>query len=106
MIGQGGIMAGRTIATEIVTDLGEDEEEEEDVGSTILGNRGRMAGKREVIIKVVSSTTYRGNMTDLEDHSNYLNRTEEDGRETLEEDDSGTDVRVKSQIRSSETNLR
>lgn len=98
-------MAGRTIATEIVTDLGEDEEEE-DVASTILGNRGRMAGKREVIIKVVSSMTYRGNMTDLEDHSNYLNRTEEDGRETLEEDDSGTDVRVKSQIRSSETNLR
>lgn len=92
-------VARTTIATEIAMDLGEDVDV---VLTTILGNRGTMVGKTEVptVPVVVGTVTFRGNSIGLAERSNYLSNSNntnrmEDGRETLEEDGSGTDVRVR-----------
>lgn len=113
------VVARTTIATEIAMDLGEDVDV---VLTTILGNRGTMVGKTEVptVPVVVGTVTFRGNSIGLAEHSNYLSNSNnnntnrmEDGRETLEEDGSGTDVRVRVMVRArghrrirSGTNLR
>lgn len=108
------VVARTTIATEIATDLGEDVEV---VIITILGNRGTMVGKKEVptVPVVVGTVTFRGSSIGLAERTNYLSNSNnntnrmEDGRETLEEDGSGTVVRVRvrghRQTRSG-TNLR
>lgn len=107
-------VARTTIATEIAMDLGEDVDV---VLTTILGNRGTMVGKTEVptVPVVVGTVTFRGNSIGLAERSNYLSNNNnntnrmEDGRETLEEDGSGTVVRARARdhrrIRSG-TNLR
>lgn len=98
-------VARTTIATEIAMDLGEDVDV---VLTTILGNRGTMVGKTEVptVPVVVGTVTFRGNSIGLAERSNYLSNSNnnntnrmEDGRETLEEDGSGTDVRVRARAR-------
>lgn len=108
------VVARTTIATEIATDLGEDVDV---VIITILGNRGTMVGKKEVptVPVVVGTVTFRGSTIGLAERSNYLSNSNnntnrmEDGRETLEEDGSGTVVKVRARghrrIRSG-TNLR
>lgn len=114
------VVARTTIATEIAMDLGEDVDV---VLTTILGNRGTMVGKKEVptVPVVVGMVTFRGNSIGLAERSNYLSNSSnnnntnkmEDGRETLEEDGSGTVVRVRVMVRArghrrirSGTNLR
>lgn len=112
------VVARTTIATEIATDLGEDVDV---VIITILGNRGTMVGKKEVptVPVVVGTVTFRGSSIGLAERSNYLSNSNnntnrmEDGRETLEEDGSGTVVRVRVMVRArghrrirSGTNLR
>lgn len=111
------VVARTTIATEIAMDLGEDVDV---VLTTILGNRGTMVGKTEVptVPVVVGTVTFRGNSIGLAERSNYLSNNNntnrmEDGRETLEEDGSGTVVRVRVMVRArghrrirSGTNLR
>lgn len=96
-------VARTTIATEIAMDLGEDVDV---VLTTILGNRGTMVGKTEVptVPVVVGTVTFRGNSIGLAERSNYLSNNNntnrmEDGRETLEEDGSGTVVRVRARAR-------
>lgn len=99
-------VARTTIATEIAMDLGEDVDV---VLTTILGNRGTMVGKTEVptVPVVVGTVTFRGNSIGLAERSNYLSNSSnnnntnrmEDGRETLEEDGSGTVVRVRARAR-------
>lgn len=98
-------VARTTIATEIAMDLGEDVDV---VLTTILGNRGTMVGKTEVptVPVVVGTVTFRGNSIGLAERSNYLSNSNnnntnrmEDGRETLEEDGSGTVVRVRARAR-------
>lgn len=95
------VVARTTIATEIAMDLGEDVDV---VLTTILGNRGTMVGKKEVptVQVVVGTVTFRGNSIGLAERSNYLSNSNnnntnrmEDGRETLEEDGSGTVVRAR-----------
>lgn len=99
------VVARTTIATEIAMDLGEGVDV---VLTTILGNRGTMVGKKEVptVPVVVGTVTFRGNSIDLAERSNYLSNSNnnntnrmEDGRETLVEDGSGTDVRVRTRAR-------
>lgn len=97
------VVARTTIATEIAMDLGEDVDV---VLTTILGNRGTMVGKKEVptVPVVVGTVTFRGNSIGLAERSNYLSNNNntnrmEDGRETLEEDGSGTGVRVRVMVR-------
>lgn len=110
------VVARTTIATEIATDLGEDVDV---VIITILGNRGTMVGKKEVptVPVVVGTVTFRGSSIGLAERSNYLSNSNnntnrmEDGRETLEEDGSGTVVKVRVRARGhrrirSGTNLR
>lgn len=110
------VVARTTIATEIATDLGEDVDV---VIITILGNRGTMVGKKEVptVPVVVGTVTFRGSTIGLAERSNYLSNSNnntnrmEDGRETLEEDGSGTVVKVRVRARGhrrirSGTNLR
>lgn len=112
------VVARTTIATEIATDLGEDVDV---VIITILGNRGTMVGKKEVptVPVVVGTVTFRGSSIGLAERSNYLSNSNnntnrmEDGRETLEEDGSGTVVKVRVMARArglrrirSGTNLR
>lgn len=96
-------VARTTIATEIAMDLGEDVDV---VLTTILGNRGTMVGKKEVptVPVVVGTVTFRGNSIGLAERSNYLSNNNntnrmEDGRETLEEDGSGTVVKVRARAR-------